>query len=133
MLCRALDHAGLARYRVGIGDAALYPALLDGLRVPQEQRALLLAELGRGDFVGLENGLRDLAIDEGSIEMLLSVPQMRGGPDVLHGPPGPVADAVAGLRAVHALLDDDVARAGDLRSRPLARARVLHGRRLRGL
>jgi ATP phosphoribosyltransferase regulatory subunit len=109
VLCRALDHAGLARYRVGIGDAALYAALLDGLHVPQEQRALLLAELGRGDFVGLENGLRELAIDEGSIDMLLSVPQMRGGPDVLHGPPGLVADALAGLRAVHDLLDDDVA------------------------
>jgi ATP phosphoribosyltransferase regulatory subunit len=109
VLCRALDRAGLARYRVGIGDAALYPALLDGLDVPEDRRALLLAELGRGDFVGLENGLRELAIDERSIELLLSVPQMRGGPDVLHGPPGPVADAVAGLRAVHALLDADVA------------------------
>jgi ATP phosphoribosyltransferase regulatory subunit len=109
VLCRALDRAGLARYRVGIGDASLYAALLDGLHVPQEQRAPLLAELGRGDFVGLENALCELAIDEGSIELLLAVPQMRGGPDVLHGPPGPVADAVAGLRAVHALLDADVA------------------------
>ena len=42
-------------------------------------------------------------------ELLLSVPQLRGGPDVLHGPPGPVADAVAGLRAIHALLEPDVA------------------------
>ena len=109
VLCRALDRAGLARYRVGIGDAALYAALLDGLQVPQERRALLLAELGRGDFVGLENGLRALAIDEDSIELLLGVPQMRGGPDVLHGPPGLVADALAGLRAVHDLLDADVA------------------------
>jgi ATP phosphoribosyltransferase regulatory subunit len=109
VLCRALDRAGLARYRVGIGDAALYAALLDGLQVPQERRALLLAELGRGDFVGLEHGLRALAIDENSIELLLGVPQMRGGPDVLHGPPGLVADALAGLRAVHDLLDADVA------------------------
>ena len=109
VMCRALDAAGLARYRVGIGDAALYPALLDGLGVPEDRRALLLAELGRGDFVGLENGLRELAIDERSIELLLSVPQIRGGPDVLHGPAGPVADAVAGLRAVHALLEPDVA------------------------
>jgi ATP phosphoribosyltransferase regulatory subunit len=109
VLCRALDRAGLARYRVGIGDAALYAALLDGLQVPQGRRALLLAELGRGDFVGLEHGLRALAIDEDSIELLLGVPQMRGGPDVLHGPPGLVADALAGLRAVHDLLDADVA------------------------
>jgi ATP phosphoribosyltransferase regulatory subunit len=109
VLCRALDRAGLMRYRVGIGDASLYAALLDGLDVPEEPRALLLEELGRGDFVGLENGLRELAIDEGSIELLLRVPQMRGGPDVLHGPPGPVADAVAGLRSIHELLEPDVA------------------------
>ena len=109
VLCRALDRAGLARYRVGLGDAALYPGLLASLGVSEEARPLLLAELGRGDFVGLEGALRELAIDERSIELLLSVPQLRGGPDVLHGPAGPVADAVAGLRAVHALLDDDVA------------------------
>ena len=109
VLCRALDRAGLARYRVGIGDASLYPALLDGLAVPQEQREVLLDELGRGNFVGIEAGLRDLAIDERSIELLLSVPQMRGGPDVLHGPTGPVADAMAGLRQIHELLEPDVA------------------------
>ena len=37
------------------------------------------------------------------------MPQLRGGPDVLHGPSGPVADAVAGLRAIRELLDADVA------------------------
>ena len=41
--------------------------------------------------------------------MLLSVPQLRGGADVLHGASGPVAEAVAGLRAVHDMLDEDVA------------------------
>jgi ATP phosphoribosyltransferase regulatory subunit len=109
VLCHALDRAGLARYRVGIGDAALYPALLDALEVPQEDRARLLSELGHGDFVGLENALAELPIDEASLELLLRVPQMRGGPDILHGPPGPVADAVAGLRYIHELLADDVA------------------------
>jgi ATP phosphoribosyltransferase regulatory subunit len=109
VLCRALDRAGLARYRVGIGDAALYPALMDALEVPAEQRARLLAELGQGDFVGLENALGELSLDQTSLELLLSVPQLRGGPDVLHGPPGPVADAVAGLRSIHELLAGDVA------------------------
>ena len=109
VLCRALDGVGLARYRVGLGDASLYPDLLESLGVAQEARPPLLEELGRGDFVGLEAALRELAIDGGSIELLLSVPQLRGGPDVLHGPPGPVADAVAGLRAVHSLLAPDVA------------------------
>jgi ATP phosphoribosyltransferase regulatory subunit len=109
VLCRALDSAGLQRYRVGLGDAALYPALMEALAVPAELRPRLLGDLGNGDFVGLENALAELPIDERSRELLLSVPQLRGGPDVLHGPPGPVADAVAGLRGIHALLDDDVA------------------------
>jgi ATP phosphoribosyltransferase regulatory subunit len=109
VLCRALDAVGLARYRVGLGDATLYPALLDSLGVAAESRVQLLEDLARGDFVGLENGLRMAKIAEESIRLLLSVPQLRGGADVLHGPPGPVADAVAGLRAVHALLDESVA------------------------
>jgi len=109
VLCRALDAAGLARYRVGLGDAALYPALLESLRVPQERRAPLLDELGRGDFVSLEAALAELELDDGQVELLLSVPQLRGGPDVLRGPAGPVADAVAGLRDIHALLEPDVA------------------------
>jgi ATP phosphoribosyltransferase regulatory subunit len=109
VLCRALDSAGLQSYRVGIGDSALYPALMEALAVPVELRTRLLAELANGDFVGLENALAELPIDERSRELLLSVPQLRGGPDVLHGPPGPVADAVAGLRAIRELLDADVA------------------------
>jgi ATP phosphoribosyltransferase regulatory subunit len=109
VLCRALDSVGLARYRVGLGDAALYPALLDSIGVAPEDCVRLLEELARGDFVGLEYGLRSLDIDEQSIKLLLEVPQLRGGADVLHGPAGPVADAVAGLRAVHELLAQEVA------------------------
>ncbi len=110
VLCRALDRAGLQRYRVGIGDAALYPALMEALAVPGERRERLLGALGDGDFVGLESALGDLEIAADSRELLLSVPQLRGGPDILHGPPGPVADAVAGLRSIHQRLDADVAR-----------------------
>jgi ATP phosphoribosyltransferase regulatory subunit len=109
VLCRSLDAVGLARYRVGLGDATLYPALLESLGVAGADCERLLEALARGDFVGLEHGLRELETDEESIRLLLAVPQLRGGADVLHGPPGPVADAVAGLRAVHALLDADVA------------------------
>jgi ATP phosphoribosyltransferase regulatory subunit len=109
VLCRALDAAGLARYRVGLGDATLYPKLLDSLGVEATDRARLLDELARGDFVGLEQGLRALEIDDDSIALLLSVPQMRGGADVLHGPSGPVAEAVAGMRAILELLEPQVA------------------------
>jgi ATP phosphoribosyltransferase regulatory subunit len=109
VICRALDALGLTTYRVGLGDAGLYPSLLDGFGVDGETRARLLAELTRGDFVGLESELRGLELADAEIDLLLSVAQMRGGPDVLEVPPGPVADVVAGLRRVHALLEPPVA------------------------
>src|SRR5204863_7071252 len=42
-------------------------------------------------------------------DLLLRVPQLRGGPDVLSAADGPVADAVAGLRSVYELLAPQVA------------------------
>jgi ATP phosphoribosyltransferase regulatory subunit len=105
VLCRALDAAGLRDYRVGVGDASLFPALLAGLDVPEEVRARMLRELVDRDYVGLEREASQLGVrDE-----VLRVAQLRGGPDVLDAPAGPVADACEGLRAVHALLDEDVA------------------------
>jgi ATP phosphoribosyltransferase regulatory subunit len=109
VLCQALNAVGLEDYRVGVGDASLYPALLESLSVPEQARPGLLADLGRGNFVGLEQQLRALDLDDDAIELLLGVPQLRGGPDVLHGPTGPVADAVQGLRNVLELLEPAVA------------------------
>jgi ATP phosphoribosyltransferase regulatory subunit len=105
VLCRALDAAGLRDYRVGVGDASLFPALLAGLDVPEEVRARMLRELVERDYVGLEHEAQELGVrDE-----VLRVAQLRGGPEVLEGSPGPVADACEGLRDVHALLAPDVA------------------------
>jgi ATP phosphoribosyltransferase regulatory subunit len=109
VLCHALDAVGLEGYRVGLGDASLYPALLSGLRVDEEHRERLLGELATRDFVGLEREVRDLGLAKDDAELLIRVPQLRGGPDVLEAPPGPVADAVAGLRDVLALLEPAVA------------------------
>jgi len=105
LLCRALDAAGLRDYRVGVGDASLFPALLAALDVPEEVRSRMLRELVERDYVGLEHEAQELGVrDE-----VLRVAQLRGGPEVLEGSPGPVADACEGLRAVHALLEPDVA------------------------
>lgn len=54
VLCHALDAVGLQGYRVGLGDASLYPALLNGLGVDEEHQARLLHELATKDFVGLD-------------------------------------------------------------------------------
>jgi ATP phosphoribosyltransferase regulatory subunit len=105
VLCHALDAVGLEGYRVGLGDAALYPALLSGLGVDEEHRERLLHELATKDFVGLEREVRELGLDT---DLLVGVPQLRGGPDVLDAPPGPVADALSGLRSVLDLLEPSV-------------------------
>jgi len=100
VLCHALDAVGLAEYRVGLGDASLYPRLLQGLGVADEARDRLLHELATRDLVGLEREVAELGLPAGDAELLVRVPQLRGGADVLDAPPGPVADALVGLRSV---------------------------------
>jgi ATP phosphoribosyltransferase regulatory subunit len=109
VMCHALEATGLRDFRVALGDASLYPALLDAFDVPEEARARMLHELGTRDFVGLEREIGLLAVDDSAAELLLAVPQMRGGPDVLETPPGPVDDAVGGLRRVLGRLETGVA------------------------
>src|SRR6184192_4240996 len=62
VLCHALDAAGLRDYRVGLGDASLFPALLAGLDVPAETRARMLRELVDRDYVGLEREAAQLGV-----------------------------------------------------------------------
>jgi ATP phosphoribosyltransferase regulatory subunit len=110
VLCRALDAAGLRDYRIGLGDASLYPRLLRAFDVPEEAGRRLLDALVARDFVALEGALAGLPLDDADAELLLRAPQLRGGPQVLGGGDGPLADAVAGLRDVHELLAPEVAR-----------------------
>jgi len=109
VLCRALDAAGLQDYRVGLGDASLFPALMAGVAVPEAARPDLMEALARRDFVGLGGALSDAGLPADDASLLLSVPQRRGGPAVLEDLPGPAAAAVEGLRAVHSLLEPSVA------------------------
>jgi ATP phosphoribosyltransferase regulatory subunit len=109
VLCHALEAAGLREHRIGLGDASLYPALLTALGVPEEVRARLLEALVARDFVALESELGRLQLADADAELLLRVPQLRGGPEILAEGDGPVAGAVAGLRDVYALLPSAVA------------------------
>jgi ATP phosphoribosyltransferase regulatory subunit HisZ len=109
VLCAALDAAGLKSYRVGLGDASLYPALLDATGVSSEQRERILTELVDGDFVGVEHEVHGLGLPQEQAELLLQVPHTRGGPEVLDGLSGALHEAVAGMREVHALLAPEVA------------------------
>ena len=110
VLCAALDAAGLETYRIGLGDASLYPSLLQALGVDAEEREVILTELAAGDFVGVQQeitaagpqraGVRDAAAggqDTRRAEVLEAFHE-----DRLH-------DALAGMREVHALLEPAVA------------------------
>ena len=101
VLCAALDASGLETYRIGLGDASLYPALLDAVGVAPDRRHGVLHELVTRDFVGLEREIRALGLPAGDAELLLRMPQLRGGPEVLAELPATMAGPVAGLRAVH--------------------------------
>jgi len=106
VMCRALDAAGLRNYRIGLGDAALYPALLAGLGVSGDAAGLVLRELVTRDFVGLERTVGEIGLSSADAELLIRVPQLRGGPEVLEEAPGA---AVAGLRELLDKLDPALA------------------------
>lgn len=109
VLCDALDAVGLRDYRIGLGDASVYPGLMEAVGVDAPGAARILHELATRDFVGLEREVRAQGLDGAATELLVRVPQLRGGTDVLATADGPVAEAVAGLRAVLALLPEQVA------------------------
>jgi ATP phosphoribosyltransferase regulatory subunit len=109
VLCHALDATGLKDYRIGLGDASLFPALMASLDVPVPARGELLAALARRDFVGLEQRLAEAGLSDEAAELLLGVPQRRGGPDILTSAPAQAVEAVTGMRLVHELLEPEVA------------------------
>jgi ATP phosphoribosyltransferase regulatory subunit len=100
VLCEVLDAIGLTGYRIGLGDAALYPALLAAHGVEGDARARVLHELQTRDFVGLEREVAAHGLDPA----LLTVPQTRGGAEVLDA----AGAAAEPLRAVTALLPEAV-------------------------
>lgn len=112
LLCDVLDAVGLEGYRIGLGDAGLFRALLDGSLTPSHPPAVrerVLTELVTRDFVGLEREVSTLGLDAAVADLLVRVPQLRGGPEVLDTLDGVAHEAAEGLRGVHALLPPHVA------------------------
>ncbi|HEV7845352.1 MAG TPA: ATP phosphoribosyltransferase regulatory subunit [Thermoleophilaceae bacterium] len=113
----ALDEAGLRRHRVGVGDGALYRSLLSSFGVPEESHTPMLESLSRRDLVGLEGQVDRLGLGPAERDLLVRLPQLRGGRDVLDeadaaaaSAPGeatagrPAGAALEGLRALYDLL-----------------------------
>jgi ATP phosphoribosyltransferase regulatory subunit len=122
VLCAALDAVGLEGYRVGLGDASLYPTLLDDLGIDAQARAPVLHELYSQDFAGLEREVARLELEPSAADLLVRVPQVRGEPTVLDDFVG--SDADAALASVRTVLErvDDKARRRVLVDLGLARA-----------
>jgi ATP phosphoribosyltransferase regulatory subunit len=99
----ALDAAGLRRHRIGVGDGALYRSLLASFGVPEEAHLPMLESLSRRDLVGLESQVDRLGLGAAERDLLVRLPQLRGGRDVLDRTEAP---GVEGLRALHDRLDE---------------------------
>jgi ATP phosphoribosyltransferase regulatory subunit len=109
VLCDALDAVGLKDYRIGMGDASLYPALMRSLDVHEDVQAGLHEALVRRDFVSVEHQLAESGLPQEAAALLLDVPQRRGGAEILADAPAQAVDAVTGMRRVHELLEPSVA------------------------
>src|ERR1700758_3944667 len=83
VMCAALDAAGLENYRVGVGDASLYPGLLETMGVGEEARERILQGLVTGDLGGVGREMHTTSVSPADAALLLKVPRIRGGPEVL--------------------------------------------------
>src|SRR5215218_10118350 len=97
----ALDEAGLRRHRLGVGDGALYRSLLDSFGLAEEEHLPVLESLSRRDLVGLEGQVDRLGLGTAERDLLVLLPQLRGGPEMLDRAETAGLD---GLRALYALL-----------------------------
>ena len=110
VLCDALAAAGLRSFRIGVGDVTLYPALLATLGIDPLISERILAELETGDFVGVRRELADLGqLSDDDAALLLRVPRIRGGAEVLADLDGPLEHAGTGMRTLLSRLAPHVA------------------------
>ena len=106
LTAESLSVLGLRRHRIGVGDGGLDRTLLAELEVAEEERAPLLELLSQRRFVELESHVERLGLSVSARELLIELPRIRGGAEVLERGAGPAAAAVEGLRALHAGLEE---------------------------
>jgi ATP phosphoribosyltransferase regulatory subunit len=104
------------RLRIAVPRGALLDdtlALLESLGVERAASERILAELAAGDFVGVERRLEALPLSDEDAALLVAVPRMRGGPELLSAGAGahagPLQEAARNMREVLALLSPRIA------------------------
>ena len=83
VLCAALDAGGLTRARIGLGDAGLFRGLLRVMEVDSDAGKAVMDALERHDLVELEQRVEELPTSDERKRTLVSLPQLRGGADVI--------------------------------------------------
>ncbi len=106
LTAESLAAVGLRRHRIGVGDGGLYRTLLAELDVAEDERMPLLELLTERRYVELEAYIERLGLSQSARDVLIELPRVRGGADVLEHDAGPAAAAVEGLRALHAGLEE---------------------------
>ena len=96
----ALDRAGLRRHRVGVGDGALYRGLLSSFGVDDHKHLPMLEALSRRDLVDLEHQVDALGLGPQDRDLLVRLPRLRGGAEILSDAPG-----LEGLRTLYRELE----------------------------
>lgn len=104
LVLSALEEAGLRRHRIGVGDGSLVRGVLAELEVPEDRRSELLEHLARRDLVALEVDAEELGLSAAARDLLVAIPTLRGGPEVLDRAEGPLARSADALRALYEAL-----------------------------
>jgi ATP phosphoribosyltransferase regulatory subunit len=109
--CRSVERAGLAGYRLGVGQVAFFTGLLNSLELEPELSRRLNRDLVAKDFVGFGLALEEAGLAESDRRALSEVPELRGGGEVLDRAESYVrseamASALSHLRATHAAVTD---------------------------
>src|SRR5919106_1969482 len=93
LTAESLATVGLRRHRIGVGDGGLYRTLLAELEVAEEERMPLLTLLTERRYVDLEAQVDRLGLTAPARDLLVELPRIRGGPEVLERRDGPPAAA----------------------------------------
>lgn len=109
MTIEAFRAAGLERFQIDVGHAEFVRGVLDSLGVGPEVVGALRDALRRKDTAELERLAQEQALPSGAAELLLALPDLQGGAEVI-GRAAPLVQnarserALAGLAEVHRLL-----------------------------
>lgn len=105
LLVDSLRAAGLDGLRVGVGDVSLTAAVLDGLGIAAGPREAMRVALGARNFVEWRRLARAAAGDGEAADLLVALPTLRGGRDLLERIASVVPGATAACERLGLTLD----------------------------